>query len=94
MNLFRKLFGGSFAEPENRLYLFKVKCLRCGEIIEGRIDLYHDLSVEYEQGGDVYHARKILMGGSTCFQRIETAFKFNASRILVDRVVSGGEFAG
>jgi hypothetical protein len=94
MNLLQKLLGGSSGKPVSRSFTFKVKCLRCAEIIEGRIDLYHDLSVEYEQGGDMYHARKILTGGSTCFQRIEATFKFNASRTLVDRDVSGGEFAG
>jgi hypothetical protein len=92
MNLLQKLFGGS-AKPEQRYYTFSVKCNRCGEVIEGRVDLNNDLSVEYEEGGDVFHARKILIGENRCFQRIEVELKFNSSRDLLERHVTGGEFA-
>lgn len=91
MNLLQKLFGGT-PKPEQRYYAFSVKCRRCGEVISGRVDLNNDLSVEYEAGGDVFHARKILIGENRCFQRIEVELKFNASRDLLEQHVTGGEF--
>jgi hypothetical protein len=91
MNFLKKLFGEP-AKPEKRYYTFTVKCRRCGEIIEGRVDLDNDTSVEYEKGGDVYYARKVLIGESRCFQRIEAVFKFTPNRTLIEREIIGGEF--
>ena len=39
MGFLKKLFGGAGATPEKRYYTFNVKCNRCGEVIEGRVDL-------------------------------------------------------
>jgi hypothetical protein len=91
MNFLKKLFAPS-AKPEKRYYTFTVKCRRCGETIEGRVDLDNDPSVEYEKGGDVYYARKVLMGDKKCFQQMETIFKFTADRKLIEREIVGGEF--
>jgi hypothetical protein len=92
MSLLQKLFGSSPTDPQNRYYTFSVKCKRCKEIIEGRIDLNNDLSVEYEEGGDVYYAHKTLMGEKRCFQRMEVELKFTSNRDLLERHVTGGEF--
>ena len=92
MNFLQKLFGGFSARPEKRYYNFSVKCRRCGEVIEGRVDLDNDLSVEYEDGGDVYYARKVLMGNSMCFQRVEVELKFKPTRELIEQKASGGDF--
>jgi len=91
MNLLKKLFGGT-PKPEQHYYAFSVKCRRCGEVISGRVDLSNDLSVEYKEGGDIFFARKVLMGENRCFQRIEVELKFNASRDLLEQHVTGGEF--
>jgi hypothetical protein len=56
------------------------------------VDLNNDLSVEYEEGGDVYYARKTLMGVNRCFQRIEVELKFTSARELLERNITGGEF--
>jgi hypothetical protein len=92
MNLLQKLFGGSSAKSGQHYYAFSVKCNRCGEVIEGRVDLNNDLSVEYEEGGDIFHARKILIGENRCFQRIEVELKFTSARELIERQVTGGQF--
>jgi hypothetical protein len=92
MKLLQKLFGGSQSSPQRHYYTFSVKCRRCGEIIEGRVDLNNDLSVEYEDGGDIYYARKTLMGENRCFQRMEVELKFTSSRELLERNIIGGEF--
>jgi hypothetical protein len=92
MNFLQKLFGGSSTKPKKRYYIFQVKCLRCGETIEARVDIDNDLSVEYEDGGDVFYARKVLMGDGRCFQRIEVELKFSANRELNEKQITGGEF--
>lgn len=94
MSFLQKLFGGSssFPKSDKRYYTFTVKCKRCGELIEGRVDLDNDLSVEYEEGGDIFYARKVLMGENRCFQRMEVELKFTSKRELIEQQVSGGEF--
>lgn len=96
MGFLKKLFGGASARQEKRYYIYQVKCKRCGEIIEGRVDVDNDLSVEYADGGDVYYARKVLMGDGSnhCYQQIEVGLKFDKNRKLIEkRVESGGDFA-
>lgn len=91
MNFLKKLFTPR--EPYKKSYhIFNIKCKRCGEIVTGRIDLDNDLSVEYEEGGDVFYARKVLMGENKCFQRMEVNFKFDSKRQVIRKDVVGGEF--
>ncbi len=92
MNLLQKLFGNFSAKPQKRYYTFSVKCLRCGEIIAGRVNLDNDLSVEYESNRDVYYARKVLMGNNKCFQRMDVELRFTSARELLEQHVTGGEF--
>jgi hypothetical protein len=92
MSFFKKLFGGSGAKHEKRYYVFQVKCKRCGEIVEGRVDLDNDLSLEYEGNNSFYFGRKVLMGGNRCFQQIEVELKFTADRELIEKQVQGGTF--
>lgn len=91
MGLFKKLFSVPTAAKTD-FYFFAVKCSRCGEVIEGRVNLSNDPSLEYEGNRSIYYVRKVLMGEARCFQRIEVELKFNPERNLVDRKVSGGDF--
>jgi hypothetical protein len=91
MGFLKNLFSGP-KKHEKSYYVFQVKCKRCGEIIEGRIDLDNDLSVDYEGDKNVYYGRKVLMGSGRCFQQIEVEAKFTPSRELIDREVKGGTF--
>lgn len=91
MDFLKKLFAPRPAYKKE-YYTFNVKCKRCGETITGRIDLDNDLSVEYEEGGDVFYARKVLIGENKCFQRVEANFKFNSNREMIEREAIGGEF--
>ena len=92
MSFLKNLFGGSPSRPEKKYYVFQVKCRRCGEIIEGRVDLDNDLSVEFEGGNNVYFGRKVLMGNNKCFQQIEVEMKVTSDRQLIEREVKGGTF--
>ncbi len=88
MGFLKKLFGGGTGSSNSDFHTFSVKCDRCGEIIEGRINLNHDLSLADEGS---YFVRKVLIGNQRCFQQIEATFKFDASRGLQEKQISGGQ---
>jgi hypothetical protein len=92
MGFLKNLFKGTPSKHEKRYYVFQVKCRRCSEIIEGRVDLDNDLSLEYEGNNNVYFGRKFLLGSGRCFQQIEADFKFTSSRELIEKQVQGGTF--
>ncbi len=92
MGLFKGLFGGFTSAPRQSFYTFHVKCTRCGETIEGRVNLNNDLSADYEGGRTIYFVRKTLMGSGKCFQQIEAELKFNADKQLLEKQAHGGEF--
>jgi len=90
MSFLKNLFSGATAKPEKKYYTFHVKCNRCGEIIEGRVDLDDDLSLNDEGNG--YLARKGLMGGNRCFQQIEVELRFTSTRDMIEQEIKGGAF--
>ena len=92
MGFLKKFFGSLSAKPEKRFYVFHVTCNRCGEIIEGRIDLDNDLSLDYEGDKNNYFVRKGLMGNNRCFQQIEVEMSFTPSRELIEQQATGGQF--
>ena len=92
MGFLKKLFGGVTAKAEKRYYSFHVKCSRCGEVIEGRVDLDNDLSLDYEGDSTVYFVRKGLVGNNRCFQQIEVEMKFTSARTLIEQQAEGGVF--
>jgi len=92
MSFLKNLFGGTPAKPDKRYHVFQVKCNRCGEVIEGRIDLENDLSLEYEGDNPYYIVRKGLIGNNRCFQQIEVEMKFNSDRQLIEQQAQGGKF--
>jgi hypothetical protein len=89
MGFLKKLFGGGPTSSSSDFYTFNVVCDRCGEVIEGKINMNNDLSLHDEDG---YFVRKVLIGSGRCFQQIEATFKFDAARKLQDRQISGGTF--
>jgi hypothetical protein len=89
MGFLKKLFSGGATSSSSDFFTFNVRCDRCGETIEGKVNLNNDLSLDDEGG---YHVRKVLMGSGRCFQRIEVTLKFDAARQLSDKQVSGGKF--
>lgn len=90
MDFLKKLFSSNPAKPEKRYYVFQVKCNRCGEIIEGRVDLDNDLSLNDDGNG--YIVRKGLIGANRCFQQIEVELTFNSGRQLQEKTITGGTF--
>jgi hypothetical protein len=96
MNLLEKIsrIFSSQKDIDNRAYWVITKCNRCGEIIKSRIDLYNDLSIDYDDPGKspVYFCRKTLMGKGHCFQRIEVKLTFDSNKKVINREISGGKF--
>lgn len=93
MGIFKKIAGlFSPSGSQEKFYTYQVQCNRCGEVIEAKIDLRNDLSVEYEDGETYYYTRKVVMGEERCFQRIEVEMTFDEKRNLRDRQIQGGKF--
>ena len=90
MGFLKNLFGSSTSKPEKHYYTFQVKCKGCGEIIEGRVDLDNDLSLNDEGNG--YLVRKTLMGSNRCFQQIRVELIFDSGRQVLEHTITGGEF--
>jgi hypothetical protein len=95
LNRLGNLFGRSPRATRDVLWIY-VRCLRCGEVLRGRIDLRNDPSLEDAdpQVPATYMCRKLLSGSgkNLCFQTIEVYLRFDASHNLLEQKVSGGEF--
>jgi hypothetical protein len=91
MSFFKNLF--SPPRPTGTFYPFSVKCKRCGETIQGQVNVYNEPSMEMdEKGKPFYNCRKVLIGNGHCFQQIEVIFKFSADKRVLDRKINGGKF--
>ena len=91
---FLKKLTSLFPSPmlgDERGYWIYARCNRCKEVLKARIDLYNDLSIDYDDPKMGFYSRKVLMGTSRCFQQIEVNLKFNEKRKLTDSQVSGGQ---
>jgi len=96
MGFFKKLGGFFSSHPSNEevSYYINVKCNRCGEVIRARVNLYNDLSLEYDAGGNPsgYLCHKVIVGGGRCYQPIDISLTFDPKRKLVDKQITGGQF--
>lgn len=92
--MLKRLWKSLTSSGGGRDYWFYVRCDRCGEVLQGRIDMMNDLSLVYAEDdrGDYYFTRKVLMGSKRCFQRIEAEFEFDRGRKLLTKDVTGGIF--
>jgi hypothetical protein len=95
MSLFKKIseyFSTPSMVDEAGFWVY-VRCNKCHEPIKSRVNLHHDLSVDYDgPKGQSYFSRKTIVGSSGCFQRIEIELTFNHKRKLANREISGGTF--
>jgi len=92
MGFLKRLFASAAGSDSRNIYPLVVKCKRCGEVVEGQVNLASDVSAaDGEEGG--YYCRKLLMGKQRCFQQIEVQLRFSTDRRLVDRQIAGGQFA-
>jgi hypothetical protein len=95
MGIIKKIsrFFSSSNRGDEAAYWIYVRCDRCGEKLSTRVNLYNDLSVDYDESEDhTYICRKTMVGSSGCFQRIEIQLIFDKNRKLIDREITGGTF--
>jgi hypothetical protein len=91
MGFFNRLFKHS--RPSGTFQTFSVKCARCGETIQGHVNVNNEPSLEVDSKGKTYFTcRKVLIGNSRCFQQIEVFFIYDEGRCVLERKINGGEF--
>lgn len=95
---FLKRLGKILSSPppmtERAFYLY-VQCGKCGEKLRARVDVWNELTPEYEDKSDEavsYQCRKVLVGENMCFQPIELRLKFDKNHRLIDKKIMGGKF--
>lgn len=96
MSFFKRLsslFSSRPSDDEISYYVF-VKCNRCGEVIKARVNLYNDLSIEYDGSGNIsgYICHKVIVGDQRCYQPMDISLTFNSKRRVVDKQITGGQF--
>ncbi len=90
MGFLKKLFGSGGTSTGSDFYTFNAQCDRCGETMEGKVSMANDLSMADEGG---FYVRKVLIGSSgRCLHHMEVKLKFDGSRRLKDKQISGGKF--
>jgi hypothetical protein len=88
MNFLKNLFGGEGGVQDKRGYYVYVRPKRCDQLLEVRIDLYNDLSLD-DDGG--YFVRKIAQSARCPFPA-EITLNFDKNRSFLKRNIVDGEF--
>jgi hypothetical protein len=91
---FTKIFSSPLPKTERAMYLY-VQCNKCGEKLRARVDIWNELTPEYEQNNDdatSYYCRKVLIGENLCYQSIELKLKFDKNHKLISQVIYGGKY--
>lgn len=95
MGIFEKIsrIFSSYNSGDEAGYWIYVRCDRCGEKLSSRVNLYNDLSVNYDGAKDqTYLCRKTIVGRQACFERIDIKLIFDKRRKLYDKEITGGTF--
>ncbi len=98
MSFLKKLGKILSSSPSPRtdraLYLY-VQCGKCGEKLRARVDVWNELTPEYDDNRDdaaSYFCRKVLVGEKLCYQPIELRLKFDKHHRLVEKTITGGKY--
>lgn len=84
----RSGFGGD----EKGVYRIYVRCNRCGEPLQSRVNLMNDPSLADD--GETWIVRKGIIGSgkNLCFQTIEVTLRFDAKKQkIIESTAVGGE---
>ena len=97
MNILKRLSKILSSPPprtDRALYLY-VHCNKCGEKLRARVDIWNELTPEYDDKSDnaaAYYCRKVLVGEKLCYQPIELRLKFDKNHKLVEKTIIGGKY--
>ena len=89
-----KILSSPKLKTDRAMYLY-IQCDKCGEKLRARVDVWNDLTAEYEGNSDAavsYHCRKVLIGEKRCYQPIELILKFDKNHKLVEKQINGGKY--
>jgi hypothetical protein len=98
MDIFKKvskLFSSPDSAKTDRIMYLYVQCDKCGEMLRARVDMWNELSPEFDGKSDdavYYHCRKVLVGEKRCYQSIELTLKFNKNHKLIEKQINGGKY--
>jgi hypothetical protein len=97
MSFLKKLGSIFSAAPSNsnRILNLYVRCDRCGEKLQARVDTWNELTPDYNDNSDdptSYFCRKVLVGEKLCFQPVELNLSFDKNRLLVSQGINGGKY--
>ena len=90
----RKVLSSPPPRTERAMYLY-VQCSKCGEKLRARVDIWNELTPEYDGKSDdaaSYFSRKVLVSEKLCYQPIELRLKFDKTHRLTDKTIMGGKF--
>lgn len=90
----RKVLSSPPPRTDRAMYLY-VQCSKCGEKLRARVDVWNELTPEYDGKSDdaaSYFCRKVLVGEKMCYQPIELRLKFDKNHKLTDKTIMGGRF--
>ena len=92
MTWWQRLFGDNKQSSAREQYLY-VQCQRCQTVLAVRIDLYNDVSAEYDDasGQERYILRKDIVD-ARCFQRMHAEIQYDQYRREQKRSLQGGTF--
>ncbi len=94
MRWLKRFFTARPGQPVDTALWLYVRCNRCGEAIQVRVDRRYDLASEWRdpgESGPAYTMHKDIVGES-CFQRISVDVGFDASFQIVEQHIRGGAF--
>jgi hypothetical protein len=87
MNFIKKFFK-KLKEGNKDFIFIKLKCSKCGEILNIRINKLYELEQDFDEGG--YILNKEAMD-SKCFKIIKVRGKFDNFKNLKEITAEGGE---
>ncbi len=85
------LISGSAGNPPAFIE-YRIKCGKCGEIVNIKVFPERDLNPTYDDNGPAYTLKKEVMD-SKCFRLISVEISYDSSRREIGREISGGSFA-
>jgi hypothetical protein len=89
-----KILSSPPPKTDRAMYLY-VQCNKCGEKLRARVDVWNELTPEYDGKSDnavSYHCRKVLVGENKCYQPIELRLKFDKNHKLIEQTIMGGKY--
>jgi hypothetical protein len=86
-------FGGGAGSVDRGLYIY-IRCNRCQDVVQVRLNMANDVQQEYVENSDDVAGFTVTKGvvDSKCFRPMTLTMRFDRRRNELEREVEGGEF--